>query len=114
MFSVQRIRCTKEMQLKINFVEKMRTTCDNKEVPQQTLFTTSLIRENRFILFDSVPLPTLRFEISQQQKRMTFQNFLQYIEHRVAYSARNFAKSSFNDVKKLQNARLPMVRSQMD
>ena len=36
------------------------------------------------------------------------------IEHHVAYSARNFAKSSFSDVTKVQNAGLPMVRSQTD
>ena len=36
------------------------------------------------------------------------------IEHRVAYSARSFAKSSFSDVTKFQNEGLPMVRSQAD
>ena len=45
---------------------------------------------------------------------MTLQNFLQNIEHRVAYFARNFAKSSFSDVTKVRNAGLPMLRSQTD
>ena len=34
------------------------------------------------------------------------------IEHRIAYSATNFAKSSFSDVTKYRNAGLLMVRSQ--
>ena len=66
------------------------------------------------ISFDSVSLATLRFEIMWHQKRMTLQNFGQNIEHHVAYSARNFATSSFSDVMKFRNAGLPMVRSQTE
>ena len=36
------------------------------------------------------------------------------IEHRIAYSARNFVKSSFSDVRRFRNAGLPMVRSHAD
>ena len=73
--------------------------------PRQTLFHYSLIHENRINLFDSVRLATLRYEILSHHKK---------INHRVAYSAKNFAKSFFYNVTKVQNAGLPMVRSQMN
>ena len=35
------------------------------------------------------------------------------IKHRVGYSARNYAKSSFSDVTKLRNSGWPIIWSQM-
>ena len=58
-------------------------------------FTISLIHKKTFNPFDSVPLATLRFELSRDQKRMTLQNFLQNIEHRVDYKARKFENFQF-------------------
>ena len=55
----------------------------------------SLIRKNRFNPFDSVILTTLCFELLWHQKMMALQNFLQIIDHRVAYSARNYAIGNF-------------------
>ena len=74
--------------LQIGFIKEMRTTW-RKEVPQTFLHYSPYLR-NRFNLFDSVPLATLRFDILWHQKRMTLQNFVQNIEHRVAFSAKNF------------------------
>ena len=82
--------------------------------------TIPFVHKNKFNPFDSVPLATLRFEISLHHKRMTYKNNygIMYamftgilIKHRVAYSARNFFKSSFFNVTKFQNEGLSMVRS---
>ena len=54
--------------------KKIENYLRTKEV-LQTLFHYSLYPRNRFNLFDSVPLATLRFEISAHQKRMTSQVF---------------------------------------
>ena len=54
----------------------MRTIRVLKKCPQ-TLFNYFFIRENRFNLFDFVPLANLRLHFKILWKRMTLQNFLQ-------------------------------------
>ena len=51
-----------ETLLEINFIEKIKTSLGNKEC-SKLCFVISVIRENRFFPFDSVPLATLRFKI---------------------------------------------------
>ena len=67
------------MLLEIDFIEEMRTIYLDTTVKwcPKLCSTIPLSRENRFNPFDSVPLVTLRFELSLHQKRMTSQNFLQ-------------------------------------
>ena len=64
-------------------------------------------------MFDFVPFATVRFKILRHKKSTALPNFLQNIEHCVAYLAKKFA-SFFSDVTKFQNAWLPMARSQTD
>ena len=75
-------------------------------------FTISFLRENKFNPFDSAPLATMHLKNFVTSKRMALQNFLQNIEHGIAYSARNIVKTSFSHVTKFRNAGLPMVQSQ--
>ena len=48
--------------LEISFIEKIKTLLGNKEC-SKLCFVISVIRENRFFPFDSVPLATLRFAL---------------------------------------------------
>ena len=73
----------------IVFMEEMRTTWGNKKYPK-LCFTIPLFYVNRFNPFDSVPVATLRFELSWYQKKMTMQNFSLNIEDHFAYSTKNF------------------------
>ena len=58
-----------EILFEISFVEKMRIL-QEKKGPQILFFIIPLTLENKFNLFDSIPLATLRFKISRHQKKM--------------------------------------------
>ena len=88
----------------------MRTTWDNKEL-LQTLFHYSLDWKIHLIRLTNCNTEFWNFVISEKDD---FENLLQNIERRVAYSARSFAKSSYSDVTKFRNAGLPMIQSQAD
>ena len=49
--------------LEIGFIEEMRTTCGNEEVPQIFFPQFPLFAKMRFIPFDSVSLATQHFAI---------------------------------------------------
>ena len=57
-----------EVLFEFSFVEKMRTL-QNKKGPQILFFIIPLTPENKFNLFDSISLKTLRFKISRHQKK---------------------------------------------
>ena len=62
----------KELLLEIGYIEQMRTTRVNKEVPETLLdYGTPFVHKNKLNPFDSEPLATLRFEISLHHKRTT-------------------------------------------
>ena len=80
----------KELLLEIGYIEQRRTTRRKKRSPKPCL-TIPFVHKNKFNLFDSVPLATLRFEISLHHKRMTDKkNYGIIIQHRVAYCAKIF------------------------
>ena len=88
----------KELLLEIGYIEQRRTTRQKKRSPKPCS-TIPFAHKNKFNLFDSVPLATLRFEISLHHKRMTHKKNYGImntmftgitIQHRVAYCAKIF------------------------
>ena len=90
--------------------EKLRTIFEVKRGTLNLVLLFLLYAKVDLIRLTPYATGNLTFAISRHQKRMTLQNALQNIEHRVSYLARNFARISFCDVTKVQNAGLPMVR----
>ena len=119
--------CTVGLLLNVGFTKDTKTTVihviKNCRKPCSTI---SFICKNRPNLIDLTPLQignpafqTLNFVTSEKDDFVKF--LAKYakrcsiiIEHCIAYSASNIAKSSFSDVTKLWNVGLPMVWCQTD
>ena len=114
----------KEILIEIGFVKEIRNTWGNQEV-FQTLYLSLFPLSAKVNWLRTIA--NLAFWTLWYQKRMTLQKFLlQNIKDRIAdcrisnkmfnyrtlraYSARNFAKSFFSDVIKVQNVRLSIMR----
>ena len=65
----------KEILLNIGFIENMRITRGNKEVPQTFFHSFIYLRKYRFNPFDSVSLATKHFEISWHHKMLTVDQY---------------------------------------
>ena len=68
------LRYRQEILFEIGFIEEMRTTCGNKEMPQ-TFFHNFHNAKIRFIPFDYIPLATLLFAILWHHTRRTVDQY---------------------------------------